>query len=284
MELIKMILEAIKSVPNVIWSAIIASLLTLIGVLLTNKGNNLRFTKQLEHEGSQRDKEREINLRREVYLSASEAIAEAQGSITKFPNSTIQELQDRFNNSTLSANLNKIHIVASERTVSAIGSFGERFSEAIASLMVKKIVLQTLEDEVKTINENINSMLATREQILEQIQEIPKTQENSAYIDTLFKQFNETDLPLNTLFEERDTKTPKLLEQNFAYQQECLDESFSVGQTLIEANLAIRQELKLPIDEGFYTNLMTEQYNSAKQSFEKYIEKIKLQLDANETE
>ena len=57
-----MILDAIKLVPNVIWAAIIASLLTLIGVVLTNIDNNRRLIKQLEHEGAQRDKEREIRI------------------------------------------------------------------------------------------------------------------------------------------------------------------------------------------------------------------------------
>jgi hypothetical protein len=108
MENIQIVFDLINLVPNVIWAAIIASVLTLAGVLTTNRNNNSRLTKQLEHEGAQRDKEREIDLRREVYLGAAEAIAEAHGKIVQIPNFELQNIQDQFSNLKLSAALNKV--------------------------------------------------------------------------------------------------------------------------------------------------------------------------------
>ena len=158
MDFILMVFDLINLVPNVIWAAIIASVLTLTGVIATNINNNSRLMKQLEHEGAQRDKEREIDLRREVYLGASEAIAEAHEKIIQIPNLKPQDIQDHFSNLKLSAALNKVHIVASERTVSAISSFGEQFAKSLFNLMTQKLTMQMLEDETNELQKNIDSI------------------------------------------------------------------------------------------------------------------------------
>lgn len=44
------ITSLISKVPDVIWAAIIASILTFLGVLLTNRGNQKSLSMQLDHE------------------------------------------------------------------------------------------------------------------------------------------------------------------------------------------------------------------------------------------
>ena len=110
----------IKSVPDVIWAAIIASLLTLGGVLATNRGNHNRLMKQLSHDANQRDRERKMELQQQVYLGGAEAITANYLIINKLPNLTItdSDLSKQFSDS--SASISKVNVIGSDNAVKAV--------------------------------------------------------------------------------------------------------------------------------------------------------------------
>ena len=65
------------NIPSALWTAAIAFVATLIaggmslaGVVLTNRDARKRLAKQLEHDSTERTREREMALRRDVYLEA----------------------------------------------------------------------------------------------------------------------------------------------------------------------------------------------------------------------
>ena len=58
---------------------VIGAAFTLAGVVLTNRTNLENLRLQLSHDREQRAKERSLSMRREIYLSAAEAIASAMG-------------------------------------------------------------------------------------------------------------------------------------------------------------------------------------------------------------
>lgn len=62
------------SIPDVVWSGIIASLLTFIGVMLSNGSNTKRLRIQLDHDAKEKAKERTSVLRRDVYLKTIEEL------------------------------------------------------------------------------------------------------------------------------------------------------------------------------------------------------------------
>lgn len=68
------ILKSLGEVPDVVWSGIIASLLTFIGVMLSNGSNTKRLNIQLNHDAKEKAKERTAVLRRDVYLKAIEEL------------------------------------------------------------------------------------------------------------------------------------------------------------------------------------------------------------------
>jgi hypothetical protein len=69
MEYIEAVIDLL---PEVVWAAIISSLIAWFGVFLQNRNETKRNKLRLEHDAIQRDKEREMGLRREVYLGAKE--------------------------------------------------------------------------------------------------------------------------------------------------------------------------------------------------------------------
>ena len=90
------IIRLLKEIPNVVWSAIIASLITLSGVWLSNRNSRNLQQNQLRHDAERRNSERELALRKEVYLEALESISISIARIshlnpTDFANNTTQK-------------------------------------------------------------------------------------------------------------------------------------------------------------------------------------------------
>lgn len=73
-------------IPNVIWSGVIASILTFFGVLYSDRSNTRRLRIQLKHDGDEKARERVATLRRDVFLSAAEELNKVNsylGSLTQ---------------------------------------------------------------------------------------------------------------------------------------------------------------------------------------------------------
>ena len=76
----------IAKVPNVIWSAVIASCLTISGVFLTNRGNVRRQEAVLEYEKEKFKSAQKLALKKEVFLNVASSFADVLGVIPKLMN------------------------------------------------------------------------------------------------------------------------------------------------------------------------------------------------------
>ena len=80
-------------VPNVMWSAIIASLLTIFGVWLTNRGNNKRQIHLLNHEKERFLLEQKMALKKEVFLNMASSFANVLDIIPNLSNLDFSQKQ-----------------------------------------------------------------------------------------------------------------------------------------------------------------------------------------------
>src|SRR5688572_27390794 len=58
------------NIPDVVWSGVLASLITLTGVALANWNSRRQLGQQLVHATNEKNRERQMQLRREVLLDA----------------------------------------------------------------------------------------------------------------------------------------------------------------------------------------------------------------------
>ncbi|TAL78494.1 MAG: hypothetical protein EPN76_05520 [Burkholderiaceae bacterium] len=100
-----------SSWPATLSGVVIGSLFTLIGITITNRNNIKNLYIQLNHDREQKNKERILSMRRDVYLEAAEAIAAAQSAIIGYGDLSAghKHLMDRF--STKSDKIAKVHII-----------------------------------------------------------------------------------------------------------------------------------------------------------------------------
>jgi hypothetical protein len=122
--------EFIRSVPDVMWSGLLASALTLGGVLLTNWNSTVRLRMQLSHDANIKSQERTSSLRREVYLDAAKKIPKALGAIIDSINSdesfrTSPDLSDFFSVTS------QIQLVAEPWTASLVTTLVSKYNDLL---------------------------------------------------------------------------------------------------------------------------------------------------------
>lgn len=146
---IQEIFRWIDSVPNVIWSGVIAAVITLIGVLISNRGNTLRLHQQHQHEADQKRKERITNIRRELYLQVAADMGAALARISEFP--TLDLRKENLVSSLIALNTTaaKCQLIAEQETARLLSNVVALIADLTHRKMVKaqEIFAFTLEAE-----------------------------------------------------------------------------------------------------------------------------------------
>ncbi len=165
------IAQLIQSVPDVIWSGIIASFLTLSGVLISNRSNTTRLNTQLTHNREEKIKERTLSLRREVYLKAAEELVKLNAYLASLPQQDIAKgnLGEGFVGfQTASA---RLQLVAEPQTtllaMRLSGTYGELLLELTPRLMVlgeAKSDIQIADDLYTKANNEVQRILSAMTQ------------------------------------------------------------------------------------------------------------------------
>jgi hypothetical protein len=124
---------------------IVVAVLALIGVGLSQWNARVVVRKQLEHDSEQRDRERTMSLRREVYLEAGAAISlltQALGRISHVKYDMDATAAD-FTNGL--AKLAKVQIVGSEETVEAVMAYVNAVGAAFMQLVIARAPMTALQ-------------------------------------------------------------------------------------------------------------------------------------------
>jgi len=100
----------LHSVPDVVWGAFIAAVASYITAKMTNKNSRTQLKMQLTADADQRDRERTMTLRRDVYLPAADAIVRAQQALGDVGNlnKELPEIQKAISDAFAAAS--KIHL------------------------------------------------------------------------------------------------------------------------------------------------------------------------------
>lgn len=168
------IINLIRSVPDVVWSGIIASLLTFIGVMLSNWSNTRRLKVQLSHDATEKAKERISILRREVYLKAIEELNRVNTKLVAlaqadFVNSNpTNDLQDFY------AAASKLQLIAEPETsllasklVAAYGMLTMRLLAKLGPLNDLKIEISICDRAYDVATAEVNRVLEKQRLLIE---------------------------------------------------------------------------------------------------------------------
>jgi len=74
----------VEQIPATFWGVVIGAFFSLGGVVLTNRAHDRRLRVQLEHDREVKNRDREMSLRKDVYLAAAEAVSAGLIAVGRF--------------------------------------------------------------------------------------------------------------------------------------------------------------------------------------------------------
>jgi hypothetical protein len=275
------VLRLIEKIPATFWGVVIGSFFTLGGVMLTNRANNRRLREQLRHDRELRNRDRELSLRKDVYMSAAEAIWAGLFAVGRFgdldiPNNKITEAYME-----KSPAIAKVHVIANEKILRAQTDLVSELNATYMRLFAKRVPLITQKMEISNLQQKIDSFRRDTTQMLELMKQFnldgATDQRRWNVIEGHFKfaqdRIAEISKELATLFAD-------LSQKQLRYIEECIGEANRLNRLVVPVVVAVRTELDIPINEAAYMELMEESNKRQEASLNNFMKKMRSLLTA----
>ncbi|TVT90830.1 hypothetical protein [Pseudomonas sp. RGB] len=154
--MIEVLICAIKEIPNVVWSGVIAAFIALSGVWASNRGNNKRLSLQLTHDAQEKSKERIHALRSEVYLAVMEYIEITNIHLSSLSNRDLTKSDMSLEMQVIGGAMAKLRLVAEAETSKIATELGMAFGSAFLKLIFSLAPLQKEKVEIEINNDFYN--------------------------------------------------------------------------------------------------------------------------------
>jgi len=274
---------AFYDVPLPLWLTLLATIMVSVLSAVTamivvwrsnaNSRRNLReqlalgatqFGNQLEHdsrqlerklaaEATERVREREMSLRREVYLEAASALVHLQTLLGQASNIEYEQKDLMAAFAEDQATIAKTHIVGSQATVAAVMGFIGEFGPAFLELITRRPALMIRKSAIETHASIMEKRDSERSRFLEMMQQYNLDWKNEpARFEAMKTQYEFA----NTQYEAHSGARLQLLGEQAREQMTVAERVVELGKRtatrLPDAVLAVRSEMEMPLDRTFY--------------------------------
>lgn len=253
------LLALIEMIPGTFWGVIIGGFFTLGGIILTNRAHDRRTRAQFTDDRNLRNRDREMALRKDIYLAAAEAASAGLLAVGRFANLDIPH--DKLTEGYLdkAPSITKVHIIANEETVRAVSNFSTELNAAFLRLGVKRIQLVAQKQQIGFLRAQFEVSLKEQTRTLEL--------QKQYNLDGLTDQRRWAALQQNFEFEqargersrqEADTLDESSIPPQLEFLKEVCAETIKLGRLLTPPLFCIRKELELPVDETEFCRISEE--------------------------
>ncbi|MFN8002349.1 MAG: hypothetical protein U0X75_15170 [Acidobacteriota bacterium] len=210
--------------------AVISAVVTICTNKVNNNENTTRLRLQLNHDSTQKRLEREITLKKEVFLGMVEAMSKLQDFLGHFADPTAS--QTEFNKLAREARaaMAKIYIVAQQNTLEAVEEINLCLSGSIQVLLVDKYEIDEMAKNTDGLQKELDSMVT------------------QASVDQLRE---------GQLRQELVIVRSELNRKQAALASKCVEHMNRFAQVSFKVIVLARQELGLPLDDGAVKALQT---------------------------
>ena len=265
------------------WGIIIGASFTLTGVHLTNLANDRRLREQLQHDREQKNiqlahdrdlknREREMALRKDIYLAAAEVIHACMTLINRLPQLEIPNDKLTEDYMAKSSSMAKVHIVAKEPTIRSVLDFSCEVAGTLPRLFTKRQPLLDRVNELSVLTELRGKYIDDQSRMVELMsqhnlegstdqQKFAMLQSNVAYDKQRIDECSEKiDILATALYSDR-----------LKFMGECSVEVMRLWRLSVPVVAAVRQELDIPLHEGEYGNLVEGAITRTKQAMDEFM-------------
>lgn len=275
------IVGLLSEVPGVVWGAVLAALIALGAAVLTNRNSRKQLQQQLDHDAQQRDRERAMALRRDVYLPAAEAMVRAQQSLGQLVNLEVKvEDIERLVTNALTATA-KIHLVAGEPIVSAVLNYVNVLMSAYLELITLRYPLLVRAMQAQAHQRVADRANAECVRTLESMKQFNLSLQTNQDTWARLTQQSEAE---QAMAQEHGAKVAELMRANTidgqAMSRRASELTVEIARRFPDAVLAARDELGLPIDHGAYQAMFAKQEADAVKQAGEFFEELRRVMSA----
>lgn len=245
------IIDAGKTAPAVF--NMVAALLAFTGVIITILVQGYRLRRQFAHDRKLKDRDREMALRKEVYLSAAEAISAGVRSLNNFAKTDLSNNDVTEDYLSKASALHKAFVIASPETFAAIDAFTSSLAGSYIKLLVPRQVLLNLIKQQQLHQESIKRNEQERDHTttLLRNQNIRQSER-----DLLNKKLDFTEIKITGASEQLSALLPEIAEHHIELMRACIDEGAMASRLSIAALVPIRNELEMPLNKDRFDAIL----------------------------
>jgi hypothetical protein len=274
-----MIGEVIGSIPATFFGVIAGSFFSLGGVIITNRASEARLRKQFEHDQQLRVDEREHALRREVYLTAVEALVSSVAALGQFVNLNLPAEEASKGVTDKMPLLAKVNMIGGQDVVEGVIRLNTEIGLTVQNLNLRRIPLAAIKLQLDVLDVQLGRWGSDRDKSIEMM----KSHNLSGIVDqkrfdtisnqhaSEVKQFNET-------LERRTALQRTLFDQQLEYGRGCIKMIHDLRPLFVPVFLKLRKELGLPLDEAAFAKLADESSKRQLAGFESFLDEVRKQI------
>jgi hypothetical protein len=256
------LVDLIRSVPDVVWSGLIASALTLSGVLISNRSNTNRLQIQLQHDATEKAKERTATLRREVYLRAAEELTKANSHLASLPQADLAKTNAAEGLQGFFAAAAKLQLVAEPKTALLVNQLVSAYGELLLRLMARLMPLQKARVDISISDDLYNKSQAEVTRVLGQMAKFNEAaQVDDRVFGALQRAFDGYQDQTTKYAADRSEAWEQFNRMNIEFCRQQLTDLRVVGELQIPVLVEIRRDLGLTSDLNAYREQMQTQWN-----------------------
>ena len=237
----------IATVPDVVWSGVIASVLTLSGVLLSNWSNTNRLKAQLKHDSDEKVRERLGTLRREVYLIAAEESVKANAYLSSLPQADFTKINPGLGMQNFFAAAAKIQLICESKTSVQVSELVSEYGVLLLKTMAKVLPIQSLQTQIAIRDEHYGKAQAEISRILAAMTQFNETAKSDATVFTALKSSVEFQQQQASKFA---SERQDLYKERNRLHLTFVKELFVDMKVIAERQMEVMVELRRELDAG----------------------------------
>jgi hypothetical protein len=230
-----------KEVPDVVWSGIIASAITLLGVVFADHKNTRRLMLQQCHVATENAKDRVTKLRQEVYLPAAAEFSRLVSFIGAMPRLSSDELTAAEPLQTFAARATQLAVVSEPATALLAGEIATAYSILYMKMLPLAMAITETETAIGVRTEILDTIKRDLDRVLLEMKVLNESGvADDVKMSALSRQFDSAREMQRRWFSERDELGRKKVGQIAAFGRELLP----ALQQQLEGNLRLAMSLR----------------------------------------
>lgn len=260
---------------DAILSQIAGSGIALAGVIITLIYTQRNFITNLRNENTKEKELREFQIKRDVFMEAAEALAQAAHYYTRIPDMKHEEMQrEQPILARLSGVTQKMHLVSNFTTIEKLAEFNFIGTEQISIAMLSKMPAMMLDGDIAANESTIEFWKEENHKLETEIVALLSADQRSPYVNDIRKRITSNSDRIIAAHE----KNSELHQRKIMAINECRQATLTglpiINAAMTKVMVELRNEIGFCIDAARYSQLMDESNAAAKKIAERTMEKV----------